>query len=382
MEVEVRDTNFIANCGNPVGRGLYGARETPGPTGVYMFGDFTLKASPHGEARECIVFDSEQLQDIKMIISRKCPAFYINHYKGLAKRPNVLFHEIEDWNGLTGENTHQLIQVVATRPIKDGEQWLADYGSEYRFAGKASSNPSSPVQTPVKRKMTAKAFKAAAQARGLTYEQAVDANLQDELTTKERKNAVKAAGQMSSSDDDEGEEEVDKGTVAQAAKGNSPAEEQPAPSAEKIAPSGSKDGKPGKQGAGKKKVAVSEKEAPSAEKIAPSGSKDGKPGKQGAGEKKVPVSEEESPSAEKSAPKDGEPGKQESPSDEQVVGTTEGGSKDGKPGKEKADNEATEGGSNNSNDGKGNDRKRRNTRSTSGEKATKRPKTGVQSASD
>ena len=348
MDVAVRDTGFVADCGNPVGRGLYGAREAPGPTGVFMFGDFTLKQSAHGESRECIVFDAEQLQEIKMVISRKCPAFYINHYKGLAKRPNVVFHEIEDWNELGGGNTHQLIQVVATRPIGDGEQWLADYGSEYRFAGKASSNPSSPVQTPVKRKMTGKAYKAAAKARGLTFDQALDEHLEDKLTAKERRDAVKAAAEMSSTDDEEGEEAGDKRTAAQAAKGKSPAEEQPAPSVDEIAPSGSKDGNPGKQGAGQKKVAASEK-------IAPSESKDGKPGKQGAGQKKVAASEKESPS-------------------DEVVDFTEGGSKDGKPGKEKAASEAMEEGSNNSNDGKGNDRKRRTTRSSSGENPPKRAK--------
>ena len=57
-----------------------------------------------------------------------------------------------------------------------------------------------------------------------------------------------------------------------------------------------------------------------------------------------------------------------------MVETTEGGSKDGKPGKEKAASEAMEEGSNNSNDGKGNVRKRRALRSASGEKATKKAK--------
>ena len=64
----------------------------------------------------------------------------------------------------------------------------------------------------------------------MTFDQALDENLEDKLTAKERRDAVKAAAEMSSTDDEEGEEAGDKRTAAQAAKGKSPAEEQPAPS--------------------------------------------------------------------------------------------------------------------------------------------------------
>ena len=72
-------------------------------------------------ARECIVFADERLREVKMAISRECPAFYINHWDGVDEHgPNVEFRELEDWDELSAENTHTVVEIFALRPIRGG----------------------------------------------------------------------------------------------------------------------------------------------------------------------------------------------------------------------------------------------------------------------
>ena len=99
-----------------------------------------MRILPRLIARECIVFADERLREVKMAISRECPAFYINHWDGVDKHgPNVEFRELEDWDELSAENTHTLVEIFALRPIRGEEQWVADYGSEYRRPGRRRS---------------------------------------------------------------------------------------------------------------------------------------------------------------------------------------------------------------------------------------------------
>jgi hypothetical protein len=215
MEVDVRDTDAVGTNGKAVGRGLYGARAVPGPTGVYLFGNFTLKKSPHGQNRECIVFAAERLEDVKMVISQKCPGFFINHYSGIAGKPNVQFREIQDMNDLTTEDAHRLIEVHALRPLKKDEQWLVDYGSEYRFDGDEVGDSEDEVASPkrparssqsggrCKEKMSYEAFQLAAKRKGMSLEQAWQSDLQATLTPAEIQQAEEAAAAMESSSEAE-----------------------------------------------------------------------------------------------------------------------------------------------------------------------------------
>ena len=70
-----------------------------------------MRILPRLIARECIVLADERLREVKMVISRECPAFYINHWDGVdARGPNVEFRELEDWDELSAENTHTLVE--------------------------------------------------------------------------------------------------------------------------------------------------------------------------------------------------------------------------------------------------------------------------------
>jgi hypothetical protein len=63
-----------------------------------------------------------------------------------ARGPNVEFRELEDWDELSAENTHTLVEIFALRPIREGEQWVADYGSEYRFDFNDDIEQSTPLK--------------------------------------------------------------------------------------------------------------------------------------------------------------------------------------------------------------------------------------------
>ena len=132
QQVEIKEVHKRGVDGKPVGKGLFGQRTKAGPTGVTMFGTFCMATGDAGNTEECVGFKQDRLSEVKMLIAPNCPGFYINDYRGLATGPNVKFVEA-DVEDLTPEDCHRLVEVVALRPIKKGEQWLACYGKEYRW---------------------------------------------------------------------------------------------------------------------------------------------------------------------------------------------------------------------------------------------------------
>ena len=95
-----------------------------------------MRILPRLIARECIVFADERLREVKMAVSRECPAFYINHWDGVDEHgPNVEFRELDDWDELSAENTHTLVES-SFAPNQGGVgQWVADYGMNTAVQG-------------------------------------------------------------------------------------------------------------------------------------------------------------------------------------------------------------------------------------------------------
>jgi hypothetical protein len=132
QQVEIKEVHKRGVDGKPVGKGLFGKRAKAGPTGVTMFGTFCMATGDAGSTEECVGFKQDRLSEVKMLIAPNCPGFYINVYRGLGTGPNVKFVEA-DVEDLGPEDWRRLVEVVALRPIKKGEQWLACYGKEYRW---------------------------------------------------------------------------------------------------------------------------------------------------------------------------------------------------------------------------------------------------------
>lgn len=55
---------------------------------------------------------------------------YVNHYHGIAERPNVVVFDV--WDSLNvGTSEGWIVKFFALRTIQSGEQLLLDYGEDY-----------------------------------------------------------------------------------------------------------------------------------------------------------------------------------------------------------------------------------------------------------